>query len=79
MSTLYETLQNVDIYRDAFNVSPPTALGPREMRPRKPGAFIRRAAAAPTPDTDVAHDAPATAPARELIEAQWGLVPSWVK
>ena len=79
MSTLYETLQNADTYRDAFNVAPPTALGPRAMRPRKPGAFIRHAAAAQPPAADTTDGAPAAAPARELVEAQWGLVPSWVK
>ena len=83
MSILYETLQKADVYRDAFNVEPPTALGPREMRPRKPGAFIRRAAGPQAPvaepvQTD-APQAPAAPPPRELVEAQWGLVPSWVK
>jgi putative SOS response-associated peptidase YedK len=83
MSTHYETLQNASTYRDAFNVAPPAALGPRDMRPRKTGTFIRRAAAAQPPvaqDTQPdAPPAPAVSPPRELIEAQWGLVPSWVK
>ena len=59
MSILYETLQKADIYRDVFNVEPPTALGPREMRPRKPGTFIRRAAG---PQAPVAEPVQADAP-----------------
>ena len=83
MSILYETLQKADIYRDAFHVEPPTELGPRERRPRKPGAFIRRAAGPQAPVAEPvqadAPQAPAAPPPRELVEAQWGLVPSWVK
>lgn len=85
MSTHYETLQNTDTYRDAFNVAAPAALGPRDMWPRKPGFFIRSAAATQTPVAVIAGVEPALqitatpTPTRELVEAQWGLVPDWVK
>lgn len=72
MTTHYESLQLPAAYPDHFNVSPPTALGERDMWPRKPG-FCIRPVAAPA-------DAPPGALAsRELIPAQWGLVPHWVK
>ena len=89
MSTHYETLQNADTYRDAFNVTPPTALGPRDMWPRKPGFFIRSAPPTQTPvavieGVEPALETPAattatTPPVRELVAAQWGLVPDWEK
>lgn len=72
MTTHYESLQLSAAYQDAFNVNPPGDLGERDMWPRKPG-FCIRPVAAPA-------DAPPGTPAsRELIPAQWGLVPHWVK
>lgn len=72
MTTHYESLQLSTAYRDSFNVEPPSALGERDLWPRKPG-FCIRPVAAPA-------DAPPGTPAsRELIPAQWGLVPHWVK
>lgn len=85
MSTHYETLQHADTYRDAFNVAPPAALGPHDMWPRKPGFFIRSAATTPTPIAVIDGVEPslqteaAPASTRELVAAQWGLVPDWVK
>ena len=84
MSTHYETLQQAHLYRDVFNVEPPSDVGARDMWPRKPGLMVR-AAASEAPAPAVADDsAPTvvTAPtgvARELVPAQWGLVPDWVK
>ena len=72
MSTHYESLQQAPSYREAFNVEPPSTLGERHMWPRKPGFCIR---AVPAP-SDAAPDTP---PSRELLPAQWGLVPHWVK
>lgn len=46
MSTHYETLPQADIYREAFAVEPPEALGERHLWPRKPGFFIVHAATA---------------------------------
>lgn len=88
MSTQYENLSQADDYRDAFGVEPPAA-GERYMRPRKPGHFIRSVAPA-APSEPVAQEAgaqeaaveppsPAATPVRELVTAQWGLVPHWVK
>lgn len=84
MSTHYETLQQAHLYRDVFNVEPPSDVGARDMWPRKPGLMVRAVAredAAPTV-LDDATPAAVTAPtgvARELVPAQWGLVPDWVK
>lgn len=83
MSTHYETLQQAHLYRDVFNVEPPSALGARDMWPRKPGLMVRAVvSAAAAPVVDDAAPAAATAPTavtRELVPAQWGLVPDWVK
>ena len=83
MSTHYETLQQANLYRDVFNVEPPSELGARDMWPRKPGLMVRAVASeAAAPGADDATPAAATAPTaitRELVPAQWGLVPDWVK
>ena len=80
MSTHYETLQQANLYRDVFNVEPPSELGARDMWPRKPGLMVRAVASeAVAPVADDAAPAAATAVARELVPAQWGLVPDWVK
>ena len=95
MATHYETLRSADLYREAFAVEPPTALGERHLRPRQPGGFIMHAAtaaaiAAPAPVSAPANDSSSGAPsdgegagraatARVFVPAQWGLVPHWVK
>ena len=80
MSTHYETLQQANLYRDVFNVEPPSELGARDMWPRKPGLMVRAVASeAVAPVADDAAPAAAMAVARELVPAQWGLVPDWVK
>ena len=79
MSTHYETLQQAHLYRDVFNVEPPSDVGARDMRPRKPGLMVRAASAAAAPVADDAATAAPTAVTRELVPAQWGLVPDWVK
>ena len=86
MSTHYETLQQDHLYRDVFNVDPPSEVGARDMWPRKPGLMVRALATpAPAPasdgtaPTDPVAATAAAAVARELVPAQWGLVPDWVK
>ena len=77
MSTHYETLSPTNAYRDTFGVALPLETTERHMWPRKIGHFIRAIPlAAPAPDA--APDT-ATAPEREVVAAQWGLVPHWVK
>lgn len=94
MSTHYETLPPTSPYREVFGVAPPEDAQVRHLWPRSSGHFIRavavEAAGAPTTPTVTtapaepglaeapAPDAPAL-PARELVPAQWGLVPHWVK
>jgi len=71
MTSHYEALPQADDYQAAFAVVSPSAPGERHMWPRKPGFFIRAGAdAAPVAST---------VPTRELVPAQWGLVPHWVK
>lgn len=92
MSTHYETLPPSSPYREVFGVAPPSDATERHMYPRKIGHFIRAVPAAPTEGTEATEatevtepsgaDTPplnAAAPARELVAAQWGLVPHWVK
>ena len=84
MSTHYESLSQADAYRDAFGVEAPAA-SERNMTPRKSGFFIRSVAVAADAATEqqepsASDTPPAPAPpARELVAAQWGLVPHWVK
>ena len=85
MSTHYESLSQADAYRDAFGVEAPAA-SERNMTPRKSGFFIRSVAVAADaateqqePSASDTPPAPAAPPARELVAAQWGLVPHWVK
>lgn len=76
MSTQHESLRPDTLYRDAFDVDPPTAnaVG-RDVWPRRPGVFIRNVAVAePVEGTEDAGP-----PARELVVGQFGLVPPWVK
>lgn len=70
MTLRYETLSPTSAYGDVFKVAPPATPLERHVRPRGTGAMVRTVAA------DAAADA---APARELVVAQWGLVPHWVK
>ena len=92
MSAHYETLPVTAPYREVFGVEPPENPPDRHMWPRKIGHFIRAvpaepaepaAPAAPTTPAADATAAPApetpTPPAREMVAAQWGLVPHWVK
>ena len=70
MSTHYETLQQAHLYRDVFNVEPPSDVGARDMWPRKPGLMVRAASAAAAPVADDAATAAPTAVTRELVPAQ---------
>lgn len=70
MSIHYETLSPTSPYRDLFGVELPIDATDRQMWPRKMGHFIRAVPVAP--------DSPAP-PTREVVAAQWGLVPHWVK
>jgi putative SOS response-associated peptidase YedK len=92
MSTQYECLKSHDLYAEAFGIAPPDALLGKEVWPRQPGFFIRKAVAAaeqaqvPTSDAhaeDPVDVAPVQAPASplvmELAQGQFGLVPTWVK
>jgi putative SOS response-associated peptidase YedK len=81
MSTHYESLPQAQDYQDAFAVPPPEAPGVRVMWARQPGVCNRAGSRAPV--AAVAGEPPeqttAAAPTRELAQAQWGLVPHWVK
>ena len=92
MSTQYECLKSPDLYAEAFGIAPPDALLGKEVWPRQPGFFIRKAVVAaeqaqvPTSDAhaeDPVDVAPVQAPASplvmELAQGQFGLVPTWVK
>ena len=88
MSTHYETASPASPYREIFGVEPPNSAADRHMFPRKIGHFIRAVPVAPTTTTAPGESgepsaaetpAPAAPPARELVAAQWGLVPHWVK
>ena len=73
MSTRYESVKTATLYTDAFHVAAPAAPVGAEVWPRKPGVFIRCAAADAEPVAD------ASRPAHELACGQFGLVPRWVK
>jgi putative SOS response-associated peptidase YedK len=95
MSVQYESLPHAGTYLDAFGVRAPAELPGEQVWPRRPGVFIRAAAAplevaveAPldldeaTADMGSGEDAvPTAAPVlvRELVMGQLGLVPKWVK
>ena len=72
MSTHYETLSPTSPYREVFGVELPLDAIERHMWPRKIGHFIRAVPPAPGAGADAA-------PEREVVAAQWGLVPHWVK
>lgn len=90
MTTRCESLQLATLYQEAFNVPAPEALGERRLRARQPAFIIWRGQPAngdvATPDTPDTPDTPLTpdtlekptAP-RQLVAAQWGMVPHWVK
>jgi putative SOS response-associated peptidase YedK len=76
MSVQYESVQTAALYPDVFRVAAPTAPVERQVWPRKPGVFIRSAAAPALAGETGAEEAPAV---RELVAGQLGLVPRWVK
>jgi putative SOS response-associated peptidase YedK len=79
MSTHYETLSPTSPYREVFGVQLPSDATDRHMWPRKIGHFIRAVATAPEAADAPSPDTPTTPPEREVVAAQWGLVPHWVK
>ena len=90
MSTQYECLKSPDLYAEAFGIAPPQALLGKEVWPRQPGFFIRKAFVAAeqtlasvsetTPETEVTpQPVPASPLVMELAQGQFGLVPTWVK
>jgi putative SOS response-associated peptidase YedK len=92
MSTQYECLKSADLYAEAFGIAPPESLLGKEVWPRQPGFFIRKASvpSSPAPETgaelplESAHTsdlvvAPASPLELELAQGQFGLVPTWVK
>jgi putative SOS response-associated peptidase YedK len=64
MSTQYECLKSADLYAETFGIAPPETLLGKEVWPRQPGLFIRKA------------QAPLV---MQLAQGQFGLVPTWVK
>lgn len=75
MPSHFQSLTQDSLYGDAFRVAAPDPLPGRDIVPRRPAAFIRKAAGA---DTDPGSTE--TAPTgRELLIGQFGLVPAWVK
>lgn len=75
MTVHYESVQLATLYPDAFDVPAPDEAVVRDLWPRRPGVFIRKAQAVEAASTD-AVPAPA---GRELVAGQFGLVPPWVK
>lgn len=85
MPSHYQSLTQDTLFSDAFRVSAPHPLPGRDIVPRRPAAFIRKAsssanpaAEAPLPGADPTAPAPEL-PGRELAIGQFGLVPAWVK
>ena len=70
MTVHFENLPQATLYPEAFGLPAPHEVLPRDMWPRKPGVFIRRAPGDTTPETSAG---------RELVAGQFGLVPPWVK
>ena len=90
MSTQYECLKSPDLYAEAFGIAPPQALLGKEVWPRQPRFFSRRAFVAAeqtltsvsetTPETEVTPPPASASPlVMELAQGQFGLVPTWVK
>ncbi len=80
MSTQYECLKSVDLYAEAFNVTPLSVPEGQAVWPRKPGVFIRlQQVDAPLPTGEEPAEEPAEMPGREAAVGQFGLVPTWVK
>ena len=71
MCTHYQALKDKNRFAKFFQVEPPASLGKWDMWPLYSGCFIRVPREIDSGDEAV--------PAREAIEAQWGLVPHWVK
>lgn len=69
MSSHYESVRSAALYPEAFCVPAPAALPGRDIWPRRPAVFIRRASG----------QADHPAGGRELVPAQFGLTPSWSK
>ncbi len=90
MSTQYECLKSADLYAEAFGVAPPEKLPGKEVWPRQPGLFIRKAFVPEQPSAELGAASGAESPAEpsaetasplvlELAQGQFGLVPTWVK
>ena len=79
MSIHYETVSPTSPYREIFGVAPPDDATERHMWPRKTGHFIRALTAASAASAASTEPSGAETSARELVAAQWGLVPHWVK
>jgi putative SOS response-associated peptidase YedK len=83
MTTQYETLPSATLYPDVFHVPAPAPAPGPAVWPRQPGVFIRRAAAIAGAENaegaEGTESTEATAPGRELLAGQFGLVPRWVK
>ena len=94
MSTQYECLKSPDLYAEAFGIAPPETLLGKQVWPRQPGFFIRKAEplnpVLPEPSASLVTDAnadmgapaevtPAAPLVMQLAQGQFGLVPTWVK
>lgn len=75
MSTQYECLKSADLYAEAFGIAPPGTLPGKEVWPRQQGLFIRKAQA----EGEVATAGAEPSLVMELVQGQFGLVPTWVK
>lgn len=68
MTVHFETLHSASLYTDVLGVPAPDVPVVRELWPRQPGAFVRRA-----------QGEAAAEPLLERCLGQFGLVPRWVK
>ena len=71
MSTQYECLKSADLYAENFGVDLPEHLLGKEVWPRQQGFFLRKVVPS-NPATEATQSI-------ELVQGQFGLVPTWVK
>ncbi|MDO9252857.1 MAG: SOS response-associated peptidase family protein [Hydrogenophaga sp.] len=83
MTVHTESLRLASLYPDVFHVEAPDSPVGSDLWPRKPGVFIRKAAAAaavePVEPSEPQEPKPSPPLVRELVAGQFGLVPRWVK
>ena len=79
MTTHYESVHPDTLYPEAFHVAAPETPVGRSLVPRRPGVFIRKAAAQAPAQEPQEPPTERDKPVRELATGQFGLVPPWVK